>query len=279
MRHAPGLHPCNRWTAVLGMLVLAVAMVLLGSIALAFYTQLESDRWLRLGATDFFAAMGLSALLVTAQLAGTLWLSISPSQHLSPRLRWMLAALIPVDILAMGFGCGGCNLLCLGLLAAAWMMAGLVVLEVRGGAPLLLSLSLLYAIPHCICANVINRWWIEQIGASPNCYTFSLVGIGFAVLRLRGVWSRLVLVLAAAPGGAAVAIGIGHHVFGYPWSRHEGPQNDNFMLAGVRALRLEHPSVLPDVDRAVSLHAGCDMTLEPRYRVLRQISRRPDVRH
>jgi hypothetical protein len=49
MRHAPGLHPCDRLTAALGMIVLAVAMVLLGSIALAFYTQLESDQWLRLG--------------------------------------------------------------------------------------------------------------------------------------------------------------------------------------------------------------------------------------
>jgi hypothetical protein len=50
-------------------------------------------------------------------------------------------------------------------------------------------------------------------------------------------------------------------------------------LAGVRALRLEHPAVLPDVDGAVSRNEGCNMALEPRYRVLRQVSRRPDVRH
>jgi hypothetical protein len=80
MRQAPGLHPCARWTAVLGMLVLAVAMGLLGSMALAFSTQLASDRWLRLGATGFFAAMGLSALLVTARLTGTGGRPISPRE-------------------------------------------------------------------------------------------------------------------------------------------------------------------------------------------------------
>jgi hypothetical protein len=219
MRHTPGLHPCDRLTAVFGITILAVAMLLLGSMAIAFYIHLEPDWWLQIGATGFFAAMGLSALFFTTCLAGTCRLPISPSQGSSPRLRWTLAMLIPVDILAMGFGCGGCNLICLGLLVGASLMAGLAVLEVRRGvgAPILLTLSLLYAIPHCICANVINRWWIEQLGTSPHCYAFSLVGIGFAVVGLRGVWPRLALVLAAAPGGAAVAFGIGHHLFSYPW--------------------------------------------------------------
>jgi hypothetical protein len=211
--------PGNRLTAVLGITVLAVAMMLLGSIAIAFYAYLDSDRWLRMGATSFFAAMGLSALVFMTRLVGALRLSSWPKQQLSSRLRWTLAMLVPLDILAMGFGCGGCNLLYLSLLAGASMMAGLAVREVRRGvgAPLLLTLSLLYAMPHCICTNVINRWWIEQLGASPNCYAFSLAGIGFTVLGLRGVWPRLALVLAAAPGGAAVAFGLGHHVFAYPW--------------------------------------------------------------
>jgi hypothetical protein len=219
MPHTPGLPPFDRWTAMLGMMVLAVALVLLGSIAVAFYTHLESDRMLQLGATGFFAAMGVSALLFITRLAGAFPRPISTSRGLSPGLRWTLALLIPGDVLAMGFGCGGCTLICLSLLAGAWMMAGLAALEVKRGrgAPLLLTLSLLYATPHCICANVINRWWIEQLGASPNCYAFALLGIGFAVLGLRGVWPRWALVLAAAPGGAAVAFGIGHHIFAYPW--------------------------------------------------------------
>jgi hypothetical protein len=201
------------------MLVLAVALVLLGSIAVAFYTQLESDWVLQLGAAGFFVAMGVSALLFITRLAGMFPLPTPTARGLSPGLRWTLALLIPVDILAMGFGCGGCTLFCLSLLAGAWLMAGLAVFEVKRGrgAPLLLTLSLLYATPHCICANVINRWWIEQLGASPNCYAFALVGIGFAVVGLRGVWPRLALVLAAAPGGGALAFGIGHHIFAYPW--------------------------------------------------------------
>jgi hypothetical protein len=209
----------DRCTAMLGIMVLAVALGLLGSIAVAFYTHHESDRMLQVGATGFFAAMDLSALLFIARLAVAFPLPIPTSRDLSPRLRWMLALLIPVDMLAMGFGCGGCTLICLSLLAGTWIMAGLAALEVKRGrgAPLLLTLSLLYATPHCMCANVINRWWIEQMGASPNCYAFALVGIGFAVLGLRGVWPRLALVLAAAPGGAALAFGIGHHIFAYPW--------------------------------------------------------------
>jgi hypothetical protein len=219
MEYTPGLFPLDRWTAMLGMMVLAVAVVLLGSIAVAFYTHLESDRLLQLGATSFFAVMGLSALLFTTRLAGAFLLPTPTSQGLSPGLRWTLAMLIPVDVLAVGFGCGGCNLICFSLLAATSIMAVLAALEARrgtGARPLLL-LSLLYATPHCICANAINHWWIEQIGYSPTCYAFALLGIGFAVLGLRGVWSRPALVLAAAPGGAAVAFGIGHHFFAYPW--------------------------------------------------------------
>jgi len=206
-------------TAVLGITVLAVALGLLGSIAVAFYAHLGNDWWLRVGATSVFAAIGLSALVCIARLIGALRLPLWPTRGLSPGLRWTLAGVIPVDILAMGFGCGGCTRLCLGLLGGASIMAGLAVGDVRrgSGAPLLLGLSLLYAIPHCLCANVINRWWIEPLGASPNCYAFSLMGIGCAVVRLRGVWPRLALVLAAALGGAAVAFGLGHHVFAYPW--------------------------------------------------------------
>ena len=76
MRQTSGHHPGDRLTAVLGITVLAVAMVLLGSIAVAFYTHLASDRWFRMGATSFFAAMGLSALVFMTRLVGALRLPI-----------------------------------------------------------------------------------------------------------------------------------------------------------------------------------------------------------
>jgi hypothetical protein len=154
----------------------------------------------------------------------------------------MLAAVIPADILAMGFRCYRWHLVCLSLLVSTSMMAGLAVREVRRGvgAPLLLCHSLLFATPHCICANVINRWWIEQLGASPHGYAFALVAIGCAVLGSREVWPRLALVLAAIPGGAAVAFGIGHHVLAYPWSRHEGHR----ALAGHRCPTSSAPVLL-----------------------------------
>jgi hypothetical protein len=71
--------------------------------------------------------MGLSGLLFTTRLAGACWLPISSSPDLSPRLRWALTALIPVDILAIGFGCGGCHLVYLSLLWGASMLASLLL--------------------------------------------------------------------------------------------------------------------------------------------------------
>jgi hypothetical protein len=117
-------------------------------------------------------------------------------------LHWTLAILIPADMLAMGFGCGGCHPVCLSLLAGAWIMAGVAVLEVRRGlgAPLLLSLNLLYAIPHCPCANVIHRWWMEPLGANLHGYAFSRVGLGCAVEGFAsGLFSNTI---GRGPGGS-----------------------------------------------------------------------------
>jgi hypothetical protein len=71
LRHTPGPPGCDRWTAILGIEILALAMLLLASMATAFETQIESDRWLRMQLTGFFVAMGLSALLFTTRLTGT----------------------------------------------------------------------------------------------------------------------------------------------------------------------------------------------------------------
>ena len=115
---------------MLGITVLAVAMLLLGSLAVTFSTNSESERWFQMGATGFFAAMSLSALCFISRVARTWWLPISLSPDLSPRLRWTFAALalIPVDIVAMGLGCGGCHLVCLSLLGghldARWSASG-----------------------------------------------------------------------------------------------------------------------------------------------------------
>jgi hypothetical protein len=127
MRQTSGLHPGDRWTAVFWITALAVAMLLLGSIAAAFYTQFKIDPWLQMGAREFFAATGVSGLLFTTRLAGTCWLPISPPRDLSPRRRWTLAALIPVDMLAMGFGGGRCHLVYLRLSWGVSMLASLLL--------------------------------------------------------------------------------------------------------------------------------------------------------
>jgi hypothetical protein len=102
-------------TVILWMTVLAVAMLWLGRMAVAFDLHLEPNWWLRRGDTGFFDAMGLSALVFITQLARALRLPTSPSQGLPSRRRWRLASLIPVDMLARGLGCGGCHVICLRL--------------------------------------------------------------------------------------------------------------------------------------------------------------------
>jgi hypothetical protein len=84
MRHTPGLPGCGRWTTILGIAVLALAMLWLGSLATAFYTQLECDRWLQIGTTGFVAAMGLSARFFITPHAGTCWALSSARETYHP---------------------------------------------------------------------------------------------------------------------------------------------------------------------------------------------------
>lgn len=203
----------------LGIANLLVATVLIGSIAFAFYTRLKSDGILLFGASVFFIVISVAMGFYFYKLT-SLWKNANISLNRpSFGFRWMFVILVPLDIWAMGLACGGCTKICKILLVGAFLMLGLSIIEAlyEKGAFIFLALCLFYAVPHCLCANPINRPWIEVIGYSPNCYAFSILGMTFAMLGLKGIWPRFSLLMASIPAGAAIAFGIGHKLFGYPW--------------------------------------------------------------
>jgi hypothetical protein len=78
--------------------------------------------------------------------------------------------------------------------------------------------SFLTLIPHCVCHNIGNGWWINRIGASPLCY-----GWGFlvSVLVLGAIRSRanlgLTLILCGTIIVGSIGFFVSHHYFQYPW--------------------------------------------------------------
>jgi hypothetical protein len=73
-------------------------------------------------------------------------------------------------------------------------------------------------VPHCLCFNVGNGWWIDRIGASPVCYAWGFTVSVIAVSALRygkRAWASLVLCGAIIAGAAAFFVS--HHYFHYPW--------------------------------------------------------------
>jgi hypothetical protein len=211
----------DRPTEILGLAVLAVGVLLLTSVAHGFITRMESDRLLALGATSFLIGTGVFIGLFAARLVSSLRGQPTETPPPAAWLGWSLVASLPVGVLAMSFACGfpGCNSVCVGLTAGSVVVLGLGALVKRraGAAPLALAVILVYAVPHCICDNPINGWWIDRLGYSPNCFALPLIGMGFAVLGLRGIWPRLSLLLALATAGASATFASGHHLLSYPW--------------------------------------------------------------
>ncbi len=89
------------------------------------------------------------------------------------------------------------------------------------GDTLRLALTLMIfvpLVPHCVCYNVGNGWWIDRIGASPVCYAwgFSSSVIALSALQ-RGARLRLSLFVCSAIICGSLAFFLGHHYLHIPW--------------------------------------------------------------
>ena len=80
------------------------------------------------------------------------------------------------------------------------------------------AMSFVPLLPHCICYNAGNGWWIEKIGASPTCYawgfTVSLIGVS-AIRDQKHIWASLLISGIILSG--AFSFFIAHHYFHFPW--------------------------------------------------------------
>lgn len=80
------------------------------------------------------------------------------------------------------------------------------------------AMSFVPLVPHCICYNVGNGWWIERFGASPTCYAWGFVVSLIAVSAIMGKSRSLAsLLLCGAILGGAFSFFVAHHYFHFPW--------------------------------------------------------------
>jgi hypothetical protein len=203
------------WTA------LGITALLLSRFALDFSNELTSTLavpfWALVAAT---LGVALANLLVSRR-------TNSPDE-LSSRTRAMLLAAIPLGFLASSLDCtglslSGCTPFCT-FIKTIWipLIAIACVAEyILRSAPLRLAITVMAfvpMIPHCLCFNVGNGWWIERLGASPMCYVW---GLAVSVVAMSAMTSRkhilvslgvVVTIIAGATG-----FFISHHYFHFPW--------------------------------------------------------------
>ena len=143
--------------------------------------------------------------------------------------------LVPALLLSVPLGYLASSLDCTGLAArgcapfctfvkVAWVplvvAAALLYLRTGRDAILLLMTAMFFVplVPHCVCGNGANAWWIREVGASPQCYLWGFAASLLAVTSLyEGAWRRLSLAACYAIVVGAVSISVGHHYLHLPW--------------------------------------------------------------
>ena len=142
--------------------------------------------------------------------------------------RALALAIIPFSYFAASLGCSGltlsgCTPFCtfvklvwipvIALACAAyyffrngWLSAGITL---ACFVPML---------PHCRCYNVANAWWIDRIGASPECYVWPfLVSIIMMASIRAGKNQAISLLVCGLIAGGAFTFFVSHHYFHFPW--------------------------------------------------------------
>ncbi len=178
-----------------------------------------------------FAAM---SLLLTAAIVIAAWNILTESNGQSTRTvaedeaRALLLVAIPVGLLTSSLDCTGlalrgctsyCTFVKLILIPLSALMS---YLSFQTGRNIFLVLALLVAsgalVPHCLCYNPANGWWIDNVGASPQCYLWGFVGALISVsalLKGGGLWLSVSICYVIISG--SFSFFIAHHYFQFPW--------------------------------------------------------------
>ncbi|MEK6284120.1 MAG: hypothetical protein AABO57_00090 [Acidobacteriota bacterium] len=142
--------------------------------------------------------------------------------------RALLLAAIPLALLAssldcMGLSLRGCSPFCT-FIKLAWIPLIAAVCAIyffksgQGWLTAIAAMSFVPLVPHCVCYNVGNAWWIDRLGASPLCYGWGFVVSVIALSALRsGAHFRLSLALCFTVSSGAIGFFVAHHYFQFPW--------------------------------------------------------------
>lgn len=145
----------------------------------------------------------------------------------SSRLVIAMAA-IPLGFLAstldcMGLSLKGCSSFCT-FIKLGWiplMSLGCAVCVLTRKAWLITAVTLMAfvpLVPHCVCYNPGNGWWIDRLGASPVCYSWGFVVSLISVGALRAgalYWPSVGVSYTIITG--ATGFFITHHYLHFPW--------------------------------------------------------------
>ncbi|MEJ7616973.1 MAG: hypothetical protein WKF30_08445 [Pyrinomonadaceae bacterium] len=142
----------------------------------------------------------------------------------------LLAAAVPLAFLASSLDCtglslAGCTRYCTAIKTVAIPLLAILGFAFyrTGSASYLIAsvvISLAALVPHCLCYNAANAWWIDRLGASPQCYVWGFATtILAASALLRGgatrPWASIAVCYAII--GGAFCFFVGHHYFQFPW--------------------------------------------------------------
>lgn len=135
---------------------------------------------------------------------------------------------IPVGFLASSLDCTGltlqgCSPFC-SFVKLAWIpiilgvSAVYVVTGTSDWLTAIAAMSFVPLVPHCVCYNVGNSWWIDRIGLSPLCYGWGFVVSVVAISAVRrGSNYLLSLGICLAIVAGACGFFLTHHYFDFPW--------------------------------------------------------------
>ncbi len=208
----------QRWLLRAGLIISAVLLI---RFAIDFGERmswwLAAPFWLLV-----IAALGVSAVNVFGEGR------FDGAADSDLKARVLLLTAIPLGFFASSLDCTGlslqgCSSFCT-FIKIVWIPLIAAVCLVyyftrkRGWLTVIVVMSLVALVPHCVCYNVGNAWWIDRIGASPLCYGWgfvvSIIAVG-AMRRAAYYWPSLVLCFTIIAG--ATTFFVLHHYFQFPW--------------------------------------------------------------
>jgi hypothetical protein len=203
------------WLLSAGLLFSAVLLI---KFAVDFATE-----------TNLLLAAPFWLLVMAALAVGLANLIARPRPGSLPKTsRALMLAAIPLAFIASSLDCTGlsaegCSPYCT-FIKTIWIPLIAIVCAVyffieRDWLLIVISvMSFVPLVPHCICYNPGNGWWIERIGASPVCYAWGFVVSVICVGALhRAVRAWPSLLISGAITGGGLSFFVAHHYFHFPW--------------------------------------------------------------